>query len=86
MRHLAGALAGAILLASQAGATTFQLDFTGSGTIPDTFGDTAEANLSYRGLPSLSSDPTWGSGLATNSTLQFWTTGYGSSVFPIART
>lgn len=60
------------LLSSSASAATYTLDFTGSGGIPNTFGDNAEADLSYRAI----SAGSYGD-KATLGAVAFWTTGYG---------
>src|SRR6056297_520787 len=59
-------------ICSGAGAATYTLDFTGSGAVPDTFGDNAEADLSYRAI-----DATAYGDVATTGMLSFWGGGYG---------
>lgn len=53
-------------------AATFVLDFTGSGGVPDTYGDNGFADISYRAI----THGAWGD-VATTGGLSFWTTGYG---------
>lgn len=72
MKAIAAAAAVAALLAPAASAATYTLDFTGSGFIPDTFADNAEADLSYRAIAAGS----FGN-VATLGTVSFWGTGYG---------
>lgn len=63
----------ALVTAGAVSAGTYTLDFTGpSATVPDTFGDNAQADLSYRAfdISAFGDQPTVG-------TLNFWTTGYG---------
>ena len=62
----------ALLTGGPALAASYTLDFTGSGAVPDTFGDNSEADLSYRGI----TQSGYGD-VATNGELRFWTTGYG---------
>lgn len=68
----------AVSLASTANAATYNVDFNNgsSAQIAPTFGDNSEANLSYRGLVALTTDPGWGD-IATYGQLTHWTTGYG---------
>ncbi len=58
--------------AAPVSAATYVLDFTGLGVVPDTYGDSSEADLSYRAI-----DATQFGNVATTNTLQYWTTGYG---------
>ncbi|MGG7566337.1 hypothetical protein ACQ5SO_09275 [Rhodovulum sp. DZ06] len=61
----------AALSAAPAHAVGFTLDFTGSGIIPNNFGDNGWADLSYRAITQAG----YGD-VGSNGTLQFWTTGY----------
>jgi len=60
-------------MAGTASATTYVLDFTGGGVVPNSFGDNAEVDLSYRGFVASG----WGPGQADSGTVRFFTTGYG---------
>ena len=64
--------AGLLTASSAASAATYTLDFTGSGGIPDSFGDNAEADLSYRGITG-----TGFGDVATSGGTSFWGSGYG---------
>lgn len=62
----------ALTAASAASAATYTLDFTGGGSVPNSYGDNAEADLSYRGIT--------GAGfgdVATFGGTSFWGSGYG---------
>lgn len=71
-KSFAGAAFIALAAAAPASAANFTLDFTGSGVIPDSFGDNGWADLSYRGI-----DGGGYGAVADSGTLQFWGTGYG---------
>ena len=73
MKLILATAAAAALLAGTASATTYVLDFTGSGAVPDDFGDNTEVDLSYRGFVASG----WGPGQADSGSVKFWTTGYG---------
>lgn len=59
-------------LAGPGQAASFLLDFTGSGGVPDTYGDNAWADLSYRSIAfgTVGNQPTQGG-------TSFWSGGYG---------
>lgn len=64
----------ALVTAGAVSAGTYTLDFSGngSGAIPDTFGDNAQADLSYRAI-----DASGYGDVGTIGQVFFWNTGYG---------
>jgi hypothetical protein len=62
------------LLSGAASATTYVLDFTGSGVVPSSFGDNAEVDLTYRAFAASG----WGLTQPNAGSVNFWTSGYGN--------
>jgi hypothetical protein len=76
MRGMMMAVVG-VLVAAQAQATSYVLDFKGYGEVSSSFGDNAEVQLGFRSIQSLGTNPAWGGVPATAGTINFWETGYG---------
>jgi hypothetical protein len=60
------------LCAGAASAGTYTLDFTGSGIVPNGYGNNAQASLFYRSI-----DPAAYGDVGTTGAVSFWGTGYG---------
>lgn len=58
--------------ASAALSASYTLDFSGSGIVPDTYGDNGQADISYRAIDAAN----YGN-VGTTGTLSFWFSGYG---------
>lgn len=67
----------ALLAAAQAQAASYVMDFDGLGEVPSSFGDSAEANVSFRAIQSLTANPGWGNSLLTAGSISFYGVGYG---------